>query len=178
MFKKLGALFLEVVETLTTALAIFVFLYIFVGQHQQVQGRSMYPGLNDGDSLLVSKISYRLSIPKRGDIVVFKAPADPGEEYIKRIIGATGDKLEIQNNKIYINGALESGTFIPQNISTRPGRFLAEDRILSIPEGYYFVMGDNRPASSDSRDWGLVPRKNIIGKAVFRFWPPTQFGKL
>jgi signal peptidase I len=179
MIRKIGKFFLDMTETVTTSLAVFMLLYLFVGQHSQVKGMSMYPTLHDQDSLIISKISYELGgNPQRGDIVVFKAPPDPNEEFIKRVTGVPGDSLEIRQGGVYINGSLEPESFLPVGVTTRPGKFLSEDKELAIPEAFYFVMGDNRSASSDSRDWGLVPQKNIVGKAVFRFWPLDEFGQV
>lgn len=178
ILRRILAFFLDSAETLTTSLAIFLILYLFVGQHSQVKGMSMFPNLFNNDSLVVSKISYELGSPLRGDVVVFVAPQAPEDEFVKRVIGIPGDTVEIRGGQVYINGKVEPASYLPAGMQTVSGKFMREGKPIKIPDGFYLVMGDNRLASSDSREWGLVPRKNIVGKVVFRFWPANEFGKI
>lgn len=176
-FKKVGAFFLDVIETVVIALAIFVIAYLFLFQPHQVRGNSMYPNFHDKDYLLTDKISYRLGQPKRGDVIVFVAPKNEEYDYIKRIIGLPGDKIEItQDYKVKVNGEILNEPYLPSDYQTFGGNFLEVGKTITVPPNEYFVLGDNRSHSSDSRDWGFVPRANIIGKAWFRYWPLNQVG--
>jgi signal peptidase I len=177
-FAKIGAFFLDIVETIVMSLAIFLMVYLFIAQPHQVKGMSMYPNFYDGDYILTDKISYRFNPPMRGDVIVFEAPKSAGDEFIKRIIGLPGDQIEIRSERVYVNGQLEPDNFLPTDFVTRPGAFVPENQPLVVPPEDYFVLGDNRDHSSDSREWGFVPRQNITGKAFFRYWPPSKMGKI
>lgn len=176
-FRRVGTLFLDVVETVVIALAIFVIAYLFLFQPHQVRGSSMYPNLHDTDYLLTDKISYRLSPPKRGDIVIFVAPKNEEYDYIKRVIGLPGESVSItEDYRVKVNNEILSEPYLPSDFKTFGGTFLEAGRTINVPQDEYFVLGDNRNHSSDSREWGFVPRKNIIGKAWFRYWPVSQMG--
>ncbi len=176
-FRRVGTLFLDVVETVVIALAIFVIAYLFLFQPHQVRGSSMYPNFHDGDYLLTDKISYRLNQPKRGDVVIFVAPKNEEYDYIKRVIGIPGDIVEItQDYKVKLNTQILDEPYLPSDYQTFGGSFLEAGKTINVPQEEYFVLGDNRNHSSDSREWGFVPRKNIIGKAWFRYWPFNQMG--
>jgi len=176
MLKRLGAFFLDVLEVVVFAIAFFLFLYLLVFQPHKIKGSSMDPNFKDAEYLLTDKITYRFKEPKRGDVVVFKAPGLDGEEFIKRIIGLPGEDISVKENKVYINNNVLIETYLPSDKYTSGGTFLPEGNIVEIPEGYYFVMGDNRQHSSDSRSWGLVPKKDISGKAWFVYWPISDIG--
>lgn len=178
LLKKIGVFFFDITETIVTSLAIFLMIYLLVARPHQVKGSSMFPNFHDGDYILTDMLSYRLNLPERGDVVVFQAPPSPNDEFIKRIIGLPGDRIEIKGDKVYLNGQLEPDVFLPPDFKTKTGQFLTNNKQVLVPEGNYFVMGDNRSASSDSREWGFVPRKNIIGKAFWRYWPPSKFGSI
>lgn len=168
---------LDFLETIFVSLAIFVVLYVFAIQPHQVKGLSMYPTFNDGEYLLTNKISYRFGEPKYGDIIIFKAPLNEEYEYIKRIIGMPGDKVMLSNGHFFINGVeLNETEYLDKSVSTLQERFLKEGVEMVVPPNSYFVAGDNRPHSSDSRDFGPVPKDNIVGKAWFRYWPPQSIG--
>ena len=177
IFRRLGSIFLDFVETVVIALAIFVIAYLFLFQPHQVRGSSMYPNFHDNDYILTDKISYRLNQPKRGDVVIFVAPQNEDYDYIKRIIGIPGDTVEITNDyRVKLNGEILNEPYLPADYQTFGGTFLATGKPIAVPQDEYFVLGDNRNHSSDSREWGFVPRKNIIGKAWFRYWPLNQMG--
>jgi signal peptidase I len=150
------------------ALMFAVLVVVFVVQPVKVEGTSMLPRLHDGERIFVNKLIY-YGLPKlsRGDIVVFWPPHDPSKSYIKRIIGLPGETVEVHEGRIRINGReLEEPYLDPQlNLSHM------NQQPVIVKEHYYFVMGDNRDNSSDSRFWGLVPEKYIYGKALFRYWP-------
>jgi len=136
----------------------------------------MYPTFHDKEYILTDKISYRFGEPQRGDVIIFKAPRNEEYEYIKRIIGLPGERVRISQGKVFINDQFLNESYLPPEYQTASGAFLRENQTITIPENNYFVLGDNRSHSSDSRDWGLVPRENIIGKAWFRYWPPEKIG--
>ncbi|HUQ32058.1 MAG TPA: signal peptidase I [Pyrinomonadaceae bacterium] len=154
------------------ALMFAALLVVFVVQPVKVEGTSMLPRLHDGERIFVNKlIYYGLPPLQRGDIVVFWFPDDPSKSYIKRIIGLPGETVEVREGRIYIRSGgreqlLEEPYIDPQRNLSR--QTLAPKE---VKPHYYFVMGDNRDASSDSRIWGLVPEKYIYGKALFRYWP-------
>jgi signal peptidase I len=156
------------------ALMVAALVIVFIVQPVKVEGTSMLPRLHDGERIFVNKLiyydEYRWA-PKieRGDIVVFWYPEDPSKSYIKRVIGLPGETVEIREGVVFINGLpLEENYLDPkENLSTR------SQPPVVVKLNYYFVMGDNRDNSSDSRIWGLVPKKYIYGKALFRYWPPS-----
>ena len=170
-------------EILSTSIYLLVVLcaaYLiitYVGQRTQVSGSSMETTLSDGDNLLVDKITYRFSEPKRFDIIVFPFQYDTDTYYIKRIIGMPGETVQIDyDGNIYINGSLLKESY-GREVIQNPGR-TAEP--ITLGQDEYFVMGDNRNNSSDSRDpsVGNIHRKDIIGRAWVRIWPFSKFGVL
>jgi signal peptidase I len=135
-----------------------------------VFGICMEPALEEGQRIIVSKITYYFDGPRRGDIIVFRPPASPNAApYIKRVVGLPGDTVEIKDGKVYINGASLSEPYIKET----PLYYMPSE---TVPLNNYFVLGDNRNDSNDSHVWGMVPRENIIGKAAFTIWPPDVFG--
>lgn len=171
LLKKLGSFFLDFLQTIVLAAALFVISYLFLFQPHQVIGNSMDPNFEDREYLLTDKISYRFRHPQRGEVIVFKSPPDPERDYIKRTIGLPGEKIKIQNGKVFINGVVLRENYLPAGSLTTPGRFLRDGQEVQIPEGFYIALGDNRNHSSDSREWGFVPRENIIGRSFLRYWP-------
>jgi signal peptidase I len=176
-FKRLGTIFLDVLETVVIALAIFVIIYLFLFQPHQVRGNSMYPNFHDADYLLTDKISYRLSQPKRDDVVIFVAPKNEEYDYIKRVIALPGEKVSINDsNQVLVENQIVDETYLPEDTKTYGGNFLEIGGTVTVPDNQYFVLGDNRSHSSDSRDWGFVPKENLVGKAWFRYWPLDRMG--
>jgi len=176
MYKKLAAFFLDILEVVVFAIAIFLFLYLLVLQPHKIKGQSMEPNFHDGEFLLTDKITYRFSEPKRGDVIVFEAPGSNNEEFIKRIIGLPGENISLINGKIYINGTILNENYLPETLITEGGLFLENNDNITIPENHYFMMGDNRVASSDSRSWGFVEKDKISGRAWIIYWPPPRLG--
>jgi len=176
MLKKLGSFFLDIIEVVVFAIAIFLFVYLLVLQPHKIKGDSMQPNYPDGEFLLADKVTYRLRDPKRGDVVVFQAPNAPNEEYIKRIIGLPGETVKVEGGRVYISGKLLNEPYIKSTLATLSGNFAKEGLEIKIPSDYYFVLGDNRPASSDSRAWGFVPISSINGRAWVVYWPPEKTG--
>jgi signal peptidase I len=158
---------LDIVETLVLAVILFVGINA-ISARVRVDGYSMQPTLEDGEFILVNKMSYKWSDIERGDIIVFHFPLNPDEELIKRVIGLPGDKVQVQNHQVYVNGLPLSEPYISQ-LPAYSGEWVVAD-------GYLFVLGDNRNNSNDSKDWGLLPLENIVGKAVLIYWPPPMWG--
>lgn len=138
----------------------------------------MEPTLHTGDRLIISKVSYKLESIKRGDIVVLNSPKNPDVEYIKRVIGLPGDIILVKDNNIYLNNSLLEETYISAKTNVWEYGFTKEDMPYTVPENYVFVMGDNRPRSSDSREFGPIPISSIVGKAVFRYYPGNSIQTL
>lgn len=161
-------------------LLVMILLGVFIAQPVVVEGTSMLPNLHEGERLIVNKMiyykieSFSWGHIERGDIVVFWYPHDPDKSYVKRVIGLPEDTVEIRNGKVIINGQEMQENYLDP-IYNQANANLKETR---IDKHYYFVMGDNRDNSSDSRSWGLVPEKYIYGKAFFRYWRPSNFGFL
>lgn len=159
-------------------LTVFLLLGVFVAQPVVVEGTSMLPVLHDGERLLVNKLVYYKiqSVSwghiERGDVVVFWYPKEPDKSYVKRVIGLPGETVEVRNGVVYINGEQLNETYLSNDHNQNLGSFPPK----KVDEHYFFVMGDNRDNSSDSRYWGLVPEKYIYGKAFFRYWQPSNIG--
>src|SRR3989344_3510614 len=176
LIRRIFNFFFDILESVVVALAIFVVFYLFLYQPHQVKGASMEPNFHDKEYILTNKFEYRFGDPKRGDVIVFKSPQNPEIDYIKRIIGLPGEKLKLVNNHYYINGVELQEPYIAPELYTYNGAYLKEGVEIVIPDDYYFVSGDNRPRSSDSREWGPIPRSSIIGRSQLRYWPFNRFG--
>ena len=157
----------DVLETLILSLILFITINV-VSARIRVDGESMEPTLLSGEYVMVNRLSYRFGSPQRGDIIIFHPPLNPGEEYVKRVIGLSGDVVEVKNKVVYVNGQPLDETYL--DVTTNyPGAW-------RVPAGQLFVLGDNRNNSEDSHDWGTLPMANVIGKAVLIYWPPTAWG--
>ena len=157
------------IKTLMSAAVYAILIVTFGFQVARVEGQSMAPTLEDQDRLIVNKLEYRIGEPRRGDIVMLYYPVDPSKSFVKRVIAEEGDQVRIVDGQVYVND-------VPLNDDYVPDEFRSHDDWgpKRIPEGYYFVMGDHRNNSSDSRHWGMVPKRYIIGKVQLRWWPvPT-----
>jgi signal peptidase I len=158
---------LDIVETVVLSAVLFIGINA-VSARIRVDGFSMEPTLHNGEFVIVNKLAYKFGEPKHGDVIVFRYPRDPEQEYIKRIIGLPGDRIRIVNGEVYVNDELIDEPYI----AAAP-RYQSEWR---VPEGSLFVLGDNRNNSSDSHNWGPVPMEYVIGKALFVYWPPESWG--
>jgi signal peptidase I len=163
---RVGEELLAWFKTLASAAVYATLIVTFGFQVARVEGQSMAPTLADQDRLIVNKLAYRLHDPQVGDIVMLYYPIDPNKSFVKRVIAEENDIIRIVNGRVYRNEVLISDDYV------RP-EFRSHEDLgpLVIPEGYYFVMGDHRNNSSDSRHWGMVPKKYIIGKVQLRWWP-------
>jgi len=161
------------VRDLIISLAISAFIIIFLYQPVKVEGISMMPLLEDQERIFVNKFVYRLEPIERGDVVVFRYPLDPSKSYIKRVIGMAGDRIRIDGGQVYVNNeALDEG-YVPQAYTD--SRSYPE---IIVPEHSFFVLGDHRSMSSDSREFGPVNQNFIYGKAVFGYWPMDKLGRV
>ena len=158
---------------LIVSLFISAFIIIFLYQPVKVEGTSMMPGLDDQERIFINKFVYRWEPISRGDIVVFHYPRDPSKSYIKRVIAVSGDRVRIDQGQVYVNGDRLEESYVPPQYDDV--RSLAE---IIVPQNCYFVLGDHRSSSSDSRDFGPVPRRFVYGKAVFVYWPMDKVGTL
>jgi signal peptidase I len=181
MIKSIFRFFLDSIQALVLALSVFVLLYLFVAQPNQVHGHSMEPNFHDKEFLLTEKITFKRRDPQRGEVVIFKAPpsepcAENECEYIKRIIALPGEIVRLSDGKVFINGNRLEEPYLSDDLITEAGSYLREGRPLIIPQGEYLLMGDNRTHSRDGREFGTTPKEDIVGKAFFRYWPTSRFG--
>ncbi len=156
----------DLIETLILAVVLYLGINA-ISARVRVDGYSMVPTLQDGEYVLVSKLAYRLGEPQHGDIIVFKYPGEPQQDLIKRIIGLPGDSVRVTGSVVYVNGQ----SLVEPYIAASP----VYQGQWKVPEGYLFVLGDNRNDSSDSHSWGLLPIENVIGKALLIYWPPPDW---
>ncbi len=178
ILRRLGGFLFEIIQIVVFAVSIFLFVYLLVLQPHKIKGESMEPNFHDSEYLLTDKLSYRYNEAKYGDVIVFKAPPDYKEEYIKRIIALPGDTIAIKDSKVYVNGNILNESYIPNEFTTYAGNFLAEGSVLTVPPDSFFVMGDNREHSLDSRRFGFITKDKVIGKAWFIYWPPDEVGRV
>jgi signal peptidase I len=167
----------EILKIVIIALLIVVPIRYFVFQPFFVRGQSMEPNFENGDYLIVDEISYRFGSPQRGEVVVFKYPQNPSLRYIKRIVGLPGETIAIEAGSVVIfnekgSQILDESDYFPFSVPLTPG-----DVRVSLDENEYFVLGDNRVSSADSRRWGPLDKENIVGRVLFRTWPLTALTK-
>jgi signal peptidase I len=158
---------------LILAVLLSFIVIVFLYQPVQVEGTSMMPRLENHERIFINKFIYRFVDIARGDIVVFWYPLDPNKSYIKRVVGLPGDRVSIREGRVYVNGRLLNEPYIPPEYLDHQSY-----RTAFVEHDHYFVLGDHRESSNDSRVWGTVNRRYIYGKAVFVYWPFSQFGSL
>ncbi|MDQ3855625.1 MAG: signal peptidase I, partial [Chloroflexota bacterium] len=187
----------ELIETLLLTVVIFFGVRLVV-QSFRVDGPSMLPNLHTNQLVIVNKALYWhisddgplakvaqgpdtglghkfvFRAPRRGEVIVFRAPLDPDRDYIKRVIGVPGDTVEIRDGKVWVNGKRLHEPYLSPDVYTEASGEVGSR--VTVPQENLFVLGDNRPGSSDSRDWGFVPLGNVIGKAMFIYWPVRDWG--
>src|ERR1039457_6358318 len=161
------------VRDLIISLAISAFIIIFLYQPVKVEGTSMMPSLEDQERIFVNKFVYRLEPIQRGDIIVFRYPRDPSKSFIKRVIGLAGDHIQIDAGRVFVNSKPIDEEYVPRAYEDE--RSYAE---IVVPADSYFVLGDHRSLSNDSRDFGPVGQSYIYGKAVFGYWPMDKMGRV
>jgi len=172
---RLIASFFDFMQGIVVFLAMLVMVYLFLFSPQEINGQSMYPTFYDKELLITNKIIYKLKEPARGDVVIFKSPTNKEIDYIKRIIALPGETILLKNSAYYVNGNKLEEPYISADIYTSGGAYLTEGEEVLIPERMYFVSGDNRPHSSDSREFGPIPIEDFLGKALVRYWPANKF---
>ena len=171
--------FFEIAETAILAILIFLALYLFLVRPHQIRGDSMLPNFHNGEYLLTEMVSYNLlkKEPQRGEVVVFRSPEQPNLDFIKRIIALPGEEIKLQNGRVFIindanpEGFLLEEDYLEEGTATEGRRTIDDGEVFSVGDGYV-VLGDNRERSSDSREWGIIKKENIIGKVWLRYWPP------
>lgn len=174
--KRAVAAIFDFLQSIVVVMAILVMVYLFGISPQEISGQSMFPTFENGEYILTNKIEYKLNEPQHGDIIVFKSPGNKEVDFIKRIIGVPGDRVALRNGKYYLNGKTLDEVYLPSGVYTFAGSFLRENGEITVPPGQYFVSGDNRPHSLDSREFGTIAKGDIIGKALLRYWPFDRAG--
>lgn len=170
--KKQKSSLREMIEVVVVALALAFFIKTFIVGNFWIPSESMVPTIEINDKVIVTNFSYWFEGPQRGDVVVFRYPQDPKKDYIKRCIGLPGETIQFQNSQLYVNGQLVEEPYLPEGLQ------FEDYGPVQVPEGQYFMCGDNRNHSSDSRAWGFVEKKFIIGKAQVIYWPFDRWGTL
>jgi signal peptidase I len=186
MLKSLGAFFLDIAEVIVFAIGIFFFVYLLIMRPHKIDGQSMMPNFWNAEYLLTEKVSYYIHKPQRGDVVVLRPPVtvSANDEFIKRIIALPGETVEVRDGHVYINGQILNESYIPNSVNTNAGNFLVDGVPYKVPAEKYFLMGDNRQHSSDSRYWGPVSlnlspntdKEGINGRAWLIYWPLPKVG--
>lgn len=175
ILRKIYYFFLDTVQTVLLIASFFLVAYIFLFRPFQVSGQSMYPNFHDKEYVLTDLISLRFSDPKKGDVIVFMSPVNKEKDYIKRVIAIAGDRVSLKDGSIYVNNEkLDESVYLNNDVKTYGESFLREGQEIVITKNEFFVLGDNRPFSSDSRDFGPIKRDTIIGKSLFVYWPLDQ----
>ncbi len=175
-FRTIGSFILDLVKILIISLIIIIPFRTFIAEPFVVSGSSMVPNFHDKDYLIIDRLSYRSNLPQRGDVVVLKYPKDTREFFIKRIIGLPGETVSFNQGHVFIKntehpeGLQLNEDYLPSQIETFAG-----PQPVSLGSGEYFVLGDNRTASSDSRVWGILPRNDIVGKVWLRVFPVSRY---
>jgi signal peptidase I len=176
IIKRFFAFIFDFLQGIVVILAILVMVYLFIMAPQEINGASMEPNFHNGEYILTNKVLYKFREPVRGDVVIFKSPKNKDVDYIKRIIGLPGDTVGLLKNSLYVNGQKVEEPYLSPGIIIFGGSYLQEGSEILVPPGTYFVVGDNRPHSSDSREFGPIPKEDFIGVAFLRYWPFSEAG--
>jgi len=171
LLKKIYFFTLDTLQTILLAASIFLIIYIFLFRPFQVSGESMFPTFKNKEFILTNIISMKLGDPNKGDVIVFKAPVDKDKDFIKRVMATGGDTIYLKDGFVYVNNIKVDQPYLGADVRTYGQNFMKEGVPVTVPQGKFLVMGDNRPYSSDSREWGLLDKKDIIGRSFFVYWP-------
>lgn len=175
--KKIGTVLLDSIQAILIFASILMVLYAFVIQPHEVSGNSMHPTFKDKELLLSYLLDVKQDKYQVGDVIVFHSPVEADKLYIKRIIGVPGDSIMVHDGGVYSNDTrLDESAYLASDVRTSSGTSFPEGVEVTVPPGTLVVMGDNRPGSSDSREWGLLDKKKVIGKSVVRIFPFSEFG--
>lgn len=167
---------LDALQPVVLAFAVIMMVYLFLFQPHKVDGSSMYPNFTNGDYILTEKVTYYKGDIQRGDVVVFHAPPPNTADFIKRVIGLPGETIMVRGGKVYINGKEMQESYLSSSVFTSEKSFLREGVVYTIPPDYFMLFGDNRSYSSDSREFGPISRRAVVGRAALRYWPFTTTG--
>lgn len=178
ILKACFAFIMDSLETITFVGSLYIVVYIFLFTPTVVNGASMEPTFGSGDRVIISKVSYKLTPPERGDVVVIESPRNPDIQFIKRIVALPGETLRVKNGKLFINEKPLSEDYTSSDTQALVDGFLEENQLYRLLPNEVFVMGDNRAQSSDSRSFGPIPYSSIVGKVVFRYFPPEKFNPI
>jgi signal peptidase I len=174
VFASIGGFISSFIETVVVALVLAVVLYLFIMTPHEVVGNSMHPTYKNGEYLMANKLTFKFSKPQRGDVIIFKY--SDTQDFIKRIIGIPGDNVMVKDGHIYINdNMLDESSYLDSSVITNGGSYIHEGQTITVPQDSYFVSGDNRPNSSDSREFGPIEFSRIKGKAWIVYFPFDQF---
>ncbi|MBU2632816.1 signal peptidase I [Patescibacteria group bacterium] len=177
ILRKIYTFLIDTIQTFLMAAAVFLVIYVFLFRPFEVKGESMFPSFLNDEYVLTNLITLKFGEPQKGDVVVFKSPLDAEKDYIKRIIGIQGDSIMIKDGSVYVNNVIfNEEQYLNPAIKTYGGAFARDGEAVVVPEDEFFVMGDNRPYSSDSREWGFVKKGGLIGKSFFVYWPLDRMG--
>lgn len=176
LFKTFFEFVMDILQTVVVVGSLFIVVYLYVAQPNQVKGVSMDPTFQSGDNIFTSKVTYRLRNYERGDVVVFRSPKNPDIEYIKRVIGIPGDTVIVRSNQVIVNDRILEEPYINQPTELWDTGYFKEGIPVKVPEGSIVVFGDNRPRSSDSREFGPIPMTSVIGQVFYRFTPTQHAG--
>jgi signal peptidase I len=165
----LSIIILWLLRIIVVFLILFIIIHNYLVQPKEIKGASMSPNYVNGQIVLIDMFSYRINNPKRGDTIIFKSPKNSNEQYIERVIGIPGDLLELRGNSLtlYLNGKILTEPYLLESPETTPNIHLQKNMEVKVPPYNYFVMGDNRLHSVDSRDWGYISKKDIVGKVMY-----------
>lgn len=173
---KIWYIFLDTFQAILITASILMVLYAFVLQPNEVSGSSMFPTFKDKELLLSYMLDVKMDKITFGDVVVFHAPTEDDKKFIKRVIGLPGDIIMVHDGGLYRNGKrLDERAYLKDDVVTYPGSFLQEGIEVTVPDGSLIVIGDNRPGSSDSREWGFLPKEKLIGRSLVRIYPFSSF---
>jgi len=174
--KKAYVKFLDTSQFILFFVAILLIAYMFILQPHEVSGLSMYPTFKNKDFLLSYLVDVRINNIRHGDVVVFHSPVEEDKLYIKRVIGLPKDTIKLEGGAVYRNGdKVDESEYLDDSVPTFGGSFISDGKEVIVSENTLIVMGDNRPYSSDSRAWGLLPYSELIGRSLLRFWPLSTF---
>lgn len=165
----------DILQTLLLSGTVFFIVWYFLFRPFQVSGSSMYPNFEDREYVLTNLIGMRFQDPERGDVIVFQSPVEKDKDFIKRVMGLPGDTIMLQEGDVYINEKkVNQHNFLSDDVKTFPGAYLQDGQSLTLGPEEYVVMGDNRGNSSDSREWGVIKKSDIIGETMLVYWPPSE----
>lgn len=176
IIKRVFTFIMDAIQGILIGASVFLVIYIFFFRPFEVSGESMSPTYKNGEYIITNLITLRYDDPRKGDVIVFQSPLEAEKDFIKRVIGTSGDTVMVQNGKVYVNGQmLDESAYLSPNVQTYGGAFLHDGQSRVVPENEFFVLGDNRSYSSDSREWGFLKREKLIGISSFVVLPFNKF---